>query len=807
MPGLLEPSDLSWQSSSDAGKADRTISQSITSIQLDMGSIISASQMLSAETDLEQLLTKMIALVIANSGAEKAVWLLKQEDNWFVQAWSDSTSEKYDILLNQPFDPSDSETYLMPESVFNYCRRSKEVLVVGNAKLDKQFGQDRTIQARHVMSLACIPVLSQGKLKAMLYLDNCQLADVFTMERQQIINHLSTQFGISVDNAMLYDRINSKKRELEVSERRFRSLVENAEEAIVVAQDNLVKYANEKIKELLGYSVEEITKMEFEKFIHPDDLNTALSEYQARLSGEKFANKYSIRIISKQGQTKYVFVNSARIDWDGRPATLALITDITQLKKVESDLRISKERYELAVTGSDAGIWDYSISTGEIYYSDRFKELMGYEPHEMNGHTPEQAWNHLHPDFREIAPLKLKQHLEKQTPYYNIEYLVQTKSGEYRWFQARGKAVWDENGNPIRVAGSFVDIHDRKKTEEEVRQAYEEIKSLKDQLQAESEYLQQEIKLEHNFKNIIGQSEALTYVLNRVEQVAPTDSPVLIMGETGTGKELMARALHEISPRGKRALVKVNCAALPRELIEAELFGREKGAYTGATSSLVGRFELANGSTLFLDEIGELPLELQAKLLRVLENGAFERLGSTRTLRSDARIIAATNRELEKEVSKGRFREDLWYRLKVFPITVPPLRERAEDIPLLVNCFVDQLSRKMGKQVLMPPKRTMDMLQRCPWPGNVRELQHAVESALISARGKKLNFELPQMDTYTISDFKPFEEMERTYIVRVLKARNWKIGGKNSAAQTLGMHVNTLRGRMKRLGIKKPKLR
>ena len=283
------------------------------------------------------------------------------------------------------------------------------------------------------------------------------------------------------------------------------------------------------------------------------------------------------------------------------------------------------------------------------------------------------------------------------------------------------------------------------------------------------------------------------------------DFPVLIMGETGTGKELMARALHSLSPHGKRALVKVNCAALPGELIESELFGREKGAFTGATTTQHGRFELAKGSTLFLDEIGELPLELQPKLLRVFESGEFERLGSSRTLQSDARIIAATNRVLEEEVRNGRFREDLWYRLKIFPITVPPLHERPEDIPLLVKWFVDQLAKKMGKRVGEIPKRTMQMLQSYPWPGNVRELEHAVESALISAQGKKLNFDLPQIAKTASSDFKPFEEMERDYILQVLEAKDWKIGGENSAASTLGMHVNTLRGRMKKLGIKKPK--
>jgi chemotaxis protein methyltransferase CheR len=250
--------------------------------------------------------------------------------------------------------------------------------------------------------------------------------------------------------------------------------------------------------------------------------------------------------------------------------------------------------------------------------------------------------------------------------------------------------------------------------------------------------------------------------------------------------------------------VKVNCAALPGELIESELFGREKGAFTGATATQLGRFELAKGSTLFLDEIGELPLELQSKLLRVLESGEFERLGSSATLHSDARIIAATNRALEEEVRKGRFREDLWYRLKVFPITVPPLRERKEDIPLLVKWFVDQLVRKMGKRTAEIPKQTMQALQNYTWPGNVRELEHAIEGAIITARGKKLNFELPKIADTALSNFTSLEQMERDYILQVLEAKNWKIGGEGNAASTLGMHVNTLRARMKKLGIQKP---
>ena len=348
------------------------------------------------------------------------------------------------------------------------------------------------------------------------------------------------------------------------------------------------------------------------------------------------------------------------------------------------------------------------------------------------------------------------------------------------------------------------EIEERKQAELELQGAFAEIKELKDQLETESTYLQEEIKLEHNFGNIIGQSEELKYVLYQVEQVATTDSSVLILGETGTGKELIARAIHKLSPRSNRVLVKVNCAALPADLIESELFGREKGAFTGATATQIGRFELAKGSTLFLDEIGELPLALQAKLLRVFESGEFERLGNPKTLHSDARIIVATNRNLEEEeVRQGKFREDLWYRLKVFTVTLPPLRQRQADIPLLIKWFMDQLSRKMGKSAAEISEHTIQALQDYHWPGNVRELKNTIESALITASGNKIKLASPKMSAPTASSLKSLEEMERDYILQVLKAKNWKIQGTNSAAFVLEMNPNTLRARIKKLGIKK----
>ena len=356
------------------------------------------------------------------------------------------------------------------------------------------------------------------------------------------------------------------------------------------------------------------------------------------------------------------------------------------------------------------------------------------------------------------------------------------------------------------IIGMVMDISDRKQGEIELQTAYKEIRQLKSQLEAESAYLQEEIKLEHNFENIIGQSEALRYVLNRVEMVAPQDSSVIILGETGTGKELIARAIHQLSSRSGRPLVKVNCAALPDDLIESELFGREKGAYTGAMTTQAGRFEIANKSTIFLDEIGELPLNLQAKLLRVLDSGQFERLGNPRALHTDARIIAATNRDLEEEVRQKRYREDLWYRLKIFPVTVPPLRDRSEDIPQLVEHYVRYFSKKLGRKYeeLDISSSSMRTMQSYFWPGNVRELKHLVEAAVITSNGKKLYFDLPTSTDTGTSQWKSFEEMEREYFLEVLNEVHWKVSGEDGASAILKMPESTLRSRLKKLGIKRP---
>jgi len=411
----------------------------------------------------------------------------------------------------------------------------------------------------------------------------------------------------------------------------------------------------------------------------------------------------------------------------------------------------------------------------------------------------------LHPEDADDVWAAEQSHLKEHIPY-NIEYRLKTKSGGYRWFLARGQAIWDDKGNAIRMAGSLQDITERKAAVQSLHDAVIEIKSLKNLLETEKAYLQEEIKQEYNYENIIGNSNELKHTLYKVEQISPTDTAVIILGETGTGKELIARAIHASGSRKNRALVKMNCATLPLTLVESELFGHEKGAFTGATARRLGRFEVADGATLFLDEIGELPLDLQAKLLRVIQDGEFERLGSSKTIKVDVRIISATNRNLEEEVRKGRFREDLWYRLNIFPITVPPLRDRIEDLPLLVDFYVKKISRRSGKTIEIISDSVMTDLQNYNWPGNIRELENVLERAVIHSSGPKLRLadELKKTSTKFNTNRKTMETVERDHIVQVLEQTRWNVSGKNGASEILGLNRSTLRARMRKLGIQKP---
>jgi len=347
----------------------------------------------------------------------------------------------------------------------------------------------------------------------------------------------------------------------------------------------------------------------------------------------------------------------------------------------------------------------------------------------------------------------------------------------------------------------------RKRSEQKLHKAFSEIKELKDHFEAENIYLREEVSLQYDHNNLIGDSDNIKDVLKQVEQVSNTDTTVLLLGETGTGKELLAQAIHNASGRKNQPMVTINCAALPTDLVESEFFGHEKGSFTGAQTKRIGRFELANNSTIFLDEIGELSLEMQVKLLRVLQSKQFERLGGEKTITSDTRIIAATNRDLLQSVNSGQFRVDLYYRLNVFPIVVPPLRSRREDIPQLTRYFVKGFSKKMGKRIENISRTTMENLQSYSWPGNIRELKNIIERGMIITSGKSLLVELPENRLHGTDGIRTFAEVQYKHILETLDFTNWKIRGEKGAAKILALKPTTLEAKMAKLGIIRPRER
>ena len=502
-------------------------------------------------------------------------------------------------------------------------------------------------------------------------------------------------------------------------------------------------------------------------------------------------------------------------DGRGEPsAILEINRDITRRREAEEALRRAEQYHNLFLHATDA-ILVFDPEAGTILdVNERACEMYGLPREAFLGRDfaglfaePEQAQGHVEGLLAEGAIRGFEAvHLRADGAPFNV--MSSASVVEYRGRRA--------------VLSLQRDITERVLAEAELRAALLEVERLKNQLQSENVYLREEILSDHNFGEIIGASDSLREVMHKIGQVAATDTTVLVLGETGTGKELIARAIHDASLRRGRPMVKVNCATLPANLIESELFGHEKGAFTGAVASRVGRFELANGATIFLDEIGELPLDLQAKLLRVLQEGEFERLGSSRTVRVDVRVIAATNRDLEAASRNGTFRADLYYRLHVFPVQIPPLRERREDIPLLVSSFVERENKRLGKNIEAVPRETMEALRNYPWPGNIRELQSVIERAAIVTQGPKLqladdlsrraNGGPPPADATPASAvkvpadgaFATLEEVERRYILSVLEKTRWRVQGKGGAAEILGLNSNTLRSRLQKLGIRRP---
>jgi formate hydrogenlyase transcriptional activator len=475
-----------------------------------------------------------------------------------------------------------------------------------------------------------------------------------------------------------------------------------------------------------------------------------------------------------------------------------LFANVLVRQRNETALCENEERLSLTTEAVGAGLWITEVDTGKVWVSPKGRELFHFVPHEEI--TYERYLGVIHPEDRDRINRDVQRALQSGEALH-CDYRIALPDGNTRWIGSRGRRFQKSTGESQRILGLSLDITARKQMEIQLADQVQEIEQLRQRLERENIYLRDEVRHLQLHDEIVGNSDVLRHLLLESAQVAATDSTVLILGETGTGKELLARAIHNMSSRKDHTLVTVNCSSLPPTLIESELFGREKGAYTGALTRMLGRFEVADGSALFLDEIGDLPLELQGKLLRVLEYGTFERLGSARTIRVNVRIIAATNRDLSLDVNEGKFRKDLYYRLNVFPLVVPPLRARKEDITPLVWAFVRQLEKSLGKRIARIPKKSMDALLAYPWPGNIRELRNVIEHAMIVGTSTTLNILPPAVVQQETGGLSTLEEVERKHILHVLERTNWRISGKNSASEILGMKRTTLQSKMKSLGI------
>jgi len=553
--------------------------------------------------------------------------------------------------------------------------------------------------------------------------------------------------------------------------------------------DGYLDYFNRGWLEFFGKSLEEVCGWRWTESIHPDDVDGIVQKWRAALaSGEPFEAEARVR--RADGTYRALLHRKAPlhdehgniVKWFGSSI------DIEDRKRAEEKVREQETELRQILDLAPQQVFVFGPDTRLVYANQVALEYFGVGLEQLQA---ESRINFVHPDDRERFLAERENGAFEETPR-EFEIRLLRHDGKFRWFLVRRNPLKDEQGHITRWFGTATDIEDRKQAEEKLRY--------------ENAALREELGKTSMFEEVIGTSSALQMVLARAAKVAPTDSTVLIMGETGTGKELIARAIHKRSKRSERPFISVNCAAVPSSLIMSELFGHEKGAFTGAVQRRLGRFELAEGGTIFLDEVGDLPMEAQMALLRVLQEREFERVGGTEVLRADGRVISATNRDLQAAIADGAFRCDLYYRLNVFPIKLPPLRERKEDVPLLVNYFVDRYATRAGKKIKHIQKQALEALREYSWPGNVRELQNVIERSLIICETNEFTVD----KSWFSNEPQPASSVavdqtltERRRIEAALVQSNGKVSGTHGAAATLGMPPSTLESKIRSLRINK----
>ena len=572
--------------------------------------------------------------------------------------------------------------------------------------------------------------------------------------------------------------------------------------------DGSLDFINQRFRDYTGLSSDQLTGLKWKSAVHPDDIQK-LETWWQHLSQSQEAATTEKRLRRFDGAYRWFQIAAAPVhdEQSNLIRWCGINSDIDDLKQTEEGLRAS-ERSWRQIVDCIPGFVTTATAAGEVeFFNQQSLNYFGRTLEEL------KSWmtiDVIHPSDLPQVIAGFRHSIETGQPWDIVERLRRA-DGVYRWFQSHIVPQRDAEGRIIRWFSSMADIDDRKRAENELQKAFDEIKKLKDQLLEENIALRQEIDQASLFEEIVGSSKPLRNTLAQVARVAPTDSTVLITGETGTGKELVARAIHKRSHRSARAFLGVNCAGIPRDLIASELFGHEKGAFTGATQQRLGRFELAEGGTLFLDEVGELPAETQIALLRVLQEHEFERVGGTKSIQTDVRLIAATNRDLQAAIAGGTFRRDLYYRLNVFPIDVPSLRERREDIPLLVEYFIHRYARKAGKSIRGMNAKSLDLLQSYAWPGNIRELQNVIERSVIVCDTENFSIDESWLSWQPLASepksrtelTRKLASQEKEMIEAALRESGGRVSGPSGAAAKLGIPGSTLDSKIRSLKINK----
>jgi PAS domain S-box-containing protein len=708
------------------------------------------------------------------------------------------------FAIPQDFPPEETITwwvYHHQKPAVVYCTR-EEIRFPRMMEIHRQYG---------IGSSCTLPLTTAHRRLGSLGFGAAQ-PRAYSENEVRYLTLVADQVALALDNAMTNQEQERIKEELSKQQAHFEKLFELAPEAIVLRDtNNRVLRANREFTDLFGFSLEESLGRNISELIVPDELWDESEKLREALARGERVDAELVRRRKDGSRLTVSFVAAPVSVEGGAPEIYGIYRDITDRKKAEEALRRSEAYLAEGQRLSHAGSWARSVATGDIYFSQESFRIFGLDASKTKP-TLETLLGRVHPEER-AAVQEMIQTAIAQKGHFEGDYRIILDDGTIRHIHVVGHPVLDQAGNPIEFVGTHMDVTEQHNSRAALESAFEEIRTLKDQLYQENAALRQEIDETAMFEEIVGKSPALQSVLKQVAIVAPTESTVLIFGETGTGKELIARAIHNLSPRRTNAFVKLNCAAIPTGLLESELFGHEKGAFTGAIAQRIGRFELAHHGTVFLDEIGEVPLELQPKLLRVLQEREFERLGSTRTLRTDARLIAATNRDLETMVSEQTFRSDLFYRLNVFPIQIPRLRERPEDVPLLVRHFAELFSRRMNKSITTISPETMGALTQYDWPGNVRELQNVIERAVILSSRGVLRVAPGDLKAHASPtgakeippagkrNRNPILPLDRDQVLRALREASGRVGGPAGAAARLGLKRTTLIAQLKRLGI------